>query len=308
MVKGRRDKRRSFAALAVVVLCAATLASELPASAHHFGDTPKQDVIDQATSASRCTGLSASKLASMVLAPTWRETGSGTQAPSPMTLGRWDMDSDLKSYANTPRDFWHAGLGAWQLDAAGVGANMAAFQAVNTWTAAGKVADTMAYRYCSYSGTAAERRAYAFGPWNACSGGACETLFLEHYCSGTDSVCQVPTDSMPRWGGMRQRTCTITRPTGSFACWFIDPDKAEGYTGWRFEDKDGSGTYSPLSFAFYDYWGGQLEYRHWLRADTNYGRGTVFATSTGENPRLAGVLDWVQSEILCDRDYLKGAC
>jgi hypothetical protein len=244
----------------------------------------------------------------MVLAPTWPETGSQNGAPSPMTLGRWDISSRLYSYANTPRDFWHAGLGAWQLDAAGLGQNMAAFQAINTWSASGKVAETMKTLYCGASGTAKQRRAAAFQPWFACGGGECEDLYQEHYCSGSDSVCNVPTDPIPRWGGMRQRTCYVTRPSEAFTCWFIDPDKAIGHVGWRFEDTNGAGGYSPLSFALYDYWSGGLEYRHWLRADTGYSRGTVFATSTGLNPRSAGVLDWHTGEILCDADFLKGAC
>jgi hypothetical protein len=198
-----------------------------------------------------------------------------------MTLSRHDKDADLYSpWSDTPRAFFHPGVGAWQLDPAGLGANLAAYQMIRTSTAATKVANTMASRYCSASGTAAQRRAYAWALWRACNSGDCETIFQEHYCSSSDTVCHITRDTtVSRLGGMKSRTCQYAVPGAvEFTCWFIDPDKAEGYTGWR-SDPDGTSTKSPLAFAFYSFWAGtspDFEHRHWLKADTGYSRGEVW--------------------------------
>jgi hypothetical protein len=261
----------------------------------------------------------------MVLAPTWPEvTGGANRTPSPMTLSRWDTNANLYSpWANTPRAFWHPGVGAWQLDILQYGGydakTLAAFQKINTKTAAQFVANVMARLYCNASGGEVARRQAAFRPWNGCGTNqtVCEDLYQEHYCAGTDTVCNITQDStVGRLGGMRQRTCYYgslpPRERVSFTCWFIDPTKAEGYTAsWQQDPKDGNDRISPLAYAFYNFWDSTdaLEHRHWLQADTGYRRGEVFATrASGDDPRTSGALRWTDADVLCDSDFYKGTC
>lgn len=124
----------------VAALGAAFALQAPPASAHRFGDAPLQDVKDGAAAATRCSGLTASELAAMVLAPTWPEVAPGSDlTPSPMALGRWDTSPALYSpWANTPRASWHAGVGAWQIDTLNL--DMAVFEKIRTNTAARFVA------------------------------------------------------------------------------------------------------------------------------------------------------------------------
>lgn len=304
-----------------LVACVAGLLGPIPvARAHRFGDVPLMDVKDAARDANRCTGLTSAELASMVLAPTWEEVAPGpTLTPSPMTLSRHDRDNDLYSPWNlTPRAFYHPGIGAWQLDHAGLGASMSAFQMINTKSAAGQVANTMASNYCNESGTALQRRRAAFSPWFGCgnSQSDCEVLYQEHYCSATDNVCGITQVSgVGRFGGMKQRTCTYRAgppPYTDFTCWFIDPDKAEGYTGsWQQTPLGGNSSLSPLAFAFYSHWTSTgYESRHWLEADTGYARGEIRALrQRGDNPRTAGAVLWYDDpDALCDEGFQKGAC
>lgn len=310
--------RRCLAVLALAgIATVGWVATAGPAIAHKFGTEPLQDVRAEARGATTCEGLTAAELAAMVLAPTWPETGAGpAQTPSPMTLGRHDTQPNLYSpWNNTPRAFWHPGVGAWQLDILAL--NMAAFQKVNTQKAANKVANHMASEYCGASGGPAERRREAFDDWVACGSNqsTCEDLYQEHYCSGNDNVCGITTvDGVGRLGGMRERTCYWRigpPPWPRFTCWFVDPDKAEGYTGsWQQAPKDGN-SISPLSFAFYSYWpdDGDPEYRHWLERDTGYNRGEVWAARPkGRNPRDNGVLEWTDLDVLCDATVAKGNC
>jgi hypothetical protein len=50
------------------------------ASAHGFGHTPLNDVINASSATGRCSGLTGSELAAMVLAPTWGD-GIGCGGP-----------------------------------------------------------------------------------------------------------------------------------------------------------------------------------------------------------------------------------
>jgi len=288
----------------------------IPAAAHKFGTTPLNDVKTAAANANRCSGLTASELASMVLAPTWPEVAPGTNlTPSPMALSRFDRDADLYSpWSNTPRAFFHPGIGAWQIDTAAL--SLAAFQKINTKTAAEFVAGYMAGRYCNVSGSDVARRRNAFSPWNACGSNqaTCENLYQEHYCAGPDNVCQITADSsVGRLGGMKQRTCYYGSLPPServnFTCWFTSPSLAEGHTGsWQQSPFDGNSSLSPLAFAFYNFWDGN-ERRHWLQADTGYSRGEVFVRRpSGGNPRTTGVLNWTDADVLCDASFNKGTC
>jgi hypothetical protein len=313
-------------ALAVAVLLLAGT-SPSAVAAHSFGDDPLDDVLYHATNATRCAGLPAGQLAAMMLAPTWPETGAGASAPSPMTLGRADIDPDLWSFgagtasSSTKRAFWHAGIGLWQLDDSGMAASATAYAGfrISSWTASALVAQTMADRFCSAGGTNAQRRAWAWAPWFACSGGACETLYQQHYCSSSAWVCNVTRDSsVGRYGGGSIRSCRYTFDSTAFTCWYINPSSAQESTGgWRYEPVGGSykangapQVPSPLAHPFYAYWrqANDMEYRHWIAADTGYSNGEIYVRRPdGVNSR-SGNLQWVDNDVLCDLTANRGPC
>ena len=124
--------RLRLVALALLLGALAPLAPPSPvtpvdpaAAGRTFGDDPLDDVLHWAAEERRC-GLTTNKLAALMLAPTYPETGTPTgQAPAPMTLSRWDNQAGLHSFATVagqPRAFWHPGVGMWQFDSAGLGA------------------------------------------------------------------------------------------------------------------------------------------------------------------------------------------
>lgn len=295
----------------------------LPALAHKFGTTPLADVKSKASAATRCSGLTGNELAAMMLAPTWPETGAGSNnTPSPMTLSRGDIDADLYSFANpngdSRRAFWHPGVGVWQIDDAGLALDSmrSANARINTFTAAGYVAAEMASRYCGASGSDAQRRATAFQPWFGCGAGGstCESLYSQHYCAGTDTVCNITQDSgVGRAGGMSTRTCRYNfDPNTTFLCYYINPSLAQGYTAsWVGPPTAGNwpNPPSPLAHPFYAYYR-QLtnkEYRHWIYADTGYYYGELYARRP-DNQNSRNGLEWVDSDVLCDVSYNRGSC
>lgn len=295
----------------------------VPANAHRFGSTPLSDVKAQAVAVARCAGLTANKLASMMLAPTWPETGAGSaNTPSPMTLSRGDVDADLYSFAaptgDSRRAFWHPGVGLWQIDDAGMGLDSMrhAGARINTQSASGYVAAEMASRYCSGSGSDANRRKAAFAPWLGCgtNGTTCESLYLEHYCAGNDAVCNITSDStVSRNGGMITRTCRYNfSPNTTFTCHYVNPANAQGHTGsWTFAPTAGNwpSTPSPLTHPFYVYYrsSNNKDYRHWIYADTGYYYGELYARRP-DNQNSRNGLEWQDSDVLCDVILLRGSC
>jgi hypothetical protein len=304
--------------LSVGLVAGALQLRAVPASAHSFGSTPLDDVVEEAGNATRCTGLTRNELAAMMLAPTWPETGAGNSAPSPMTLSRSDTDIDLYSFGtvdNQQRAFWHPGVGMWQLDDAGLGAFMPANQRINTLTAARKVAETMASRYCKSSGSPQNRREAAWAQWFACGSGVCEDLYREHYCAFDDSVCNIDrTPGVGRLGGMQTRICRYHAGPATFTCWYVNPANAQGDTGfWQSDPKMGDrpNGLSPLAFAFYVYLRTDTkpdkEWRHWLQEDTGYDVGEVFARRVDGMDSRRG-LEWVDDNRLCDVEERRGTC
>jgi hypothetical protein len=209
-----RLRLRAFS-LAGSLALAQALCSPASAVTRSFGNGPFNDVITNSSNAARCTGLTTSELAAMVLAPTWGETGAGTSAPSPMTLSRWDTGVDrlYESATHTTayvRDFFHPGVGMWQLDSAGLGKTVPTWKAISSWYASQVVATYMANKYCtSGASTAAGKRASAWAAWFACSTApTCETIYNDIYDSATDDIDNVPgTTTVTRNGGMLSRTC-----------------------------------------------------------------------------------------------------
>ncbi|HEY5155269.1 MAG TPA: hypothetical protein VIJ47_11080 [Acidimicrobiales bacterium] len=269
-----------------------------------FGKEPMDDVTYWAAQYQpTACGLTVNQLAAIMLAPTYPETGaSGSAAPSPMTLSRWDTQSGLYAFGDKattyPRAFWHPGVGAWAFDSAG-GWNLTAAEAMNTSTAAQQAAQTMAQRWCGSSGTDAARRASVWGIWYGCNGGVCESIYNTIYDPVTLKVTLDPT--VTRGGGTEARTCFV--PTlGQVACTYVDPAKAQGYRAWNLP----AWGPSPVSAPFYDFRANGREYRVWLRDDTGYGATVNANKAVTGNARTS--LTWVLGDALCDLTANRGLC
>jgi hypothetical protein len=254
---------------------ASVLASPASASTRAFGSVPVDDVIAAANTHARpdC-GLGADRLAAMMVAPVFHETGavnSRTTSPSPMTLGRWDNQAGLYAFGNPAttlrRAFWHPGIGMWQFDSAGFW-NMTAADKISSRSSADQAAATMASRFCSSTASAVESKmAFAWSPWYACVSGSsnlCLARFNEAFQGGRfTNIVRDPT--VGRLGGMVPTTCRIGGTT-EVACHRVDPAAAEGFNVWT---AAGAGP-APLTAPFYVYAVGDTEYRYWLSADTGY--------------------------------------
>ena len=285
-----RRRVARLGALAVLLGVLGPLAPLAPtstpvAAAPTFGDQPLDDVLHWAARERRC-GLTRNKLAALMLAPTYPETGSPSgQAPSPMTLSRWDNQPGLHSFGTVRsqrRAFWHPGVGMWQFDSAGLGAPFTAAQRIDTYVVAARTAATMAARWCTHP-----TLAYVWAPWYGCGATTCRGIFRSIYRSATDRLVGPARDAgVPARGGMVRRTCTGPAQSGSFTCWRVDPARAEGYAGFT---APGFGP-APITAPFYVYAFGGREYRHWLRADTGYAQGIWATRPLGSNARTS--LTW----------------
>jgi FG-GAP-like repeat len=269
-------------------------AQAVPASAFSFGNSPADAVI---TAAGRhlCGNLTAASLAAMAISVTFNETGAGAnQTPSPMTLSRSDNQAGLHAFKTTgtseDRAFWHPGVGAFQLDSAGLGSNTDAAGAINVATAADITTASMASAYCRTSGSDATKRSAAWQPWVACHSGGCEPIFGSIFQGGKLSVTR--DSAVANFGGMQQRTCS--RGGTTFPCFFVDPNKAQGHTAWR---SPGFGP-SPITLPFYVFTstnssGNKVEERHWLMADTGFSENVSATRAYGTNARSG--LFWAHS-------------
>ncbi len=258
------------------------------ATVYTFGRQPLDDVNSWAAQKAAC-GLTGPQLATMMLAPTYPETGaSGNAAPSPMTLSRYDTQAGLYAFGDTAttyqRAFWHPGVGAWAFDSAG-GWNMTAAQEISTTTSAQQAAITMSARWCAASTITdpAQRRASVWAPWLGCRNGVCEAFYQAMYDPAGPKV-RVD-DTVTRTGGMVTRTCRVPG-FGDVPCAYVDPAKAEGFSDWRIP----SWGRSPVSAPFYVLSLNGYEYRVWLRNDTGYDA-TITAVEADhqQRPDLAGV-------------------
>ncbi len=285
--------KRRLARLGAVVLLLGLLAPLAPlapattpaAAGPTFGDDPLDDVLHWAAEERRC-GLTTNKLAALMLAPTYPETGAPSgQAPSPMTLSRRDDQPGLHSFSTVSgqrRAFWHPGVGMWQFDSAGLGAPFTAAQRIDTYVVAAHTAATMAARWCT-----TPTLAYVWAPWYGCGTTTCRDIFRSIYRSATDRLVGVARDSdVPARGGMVRQTCTGPARSGPFTCWRVDPARAEGYAGFT---APGFGP-APITAPFYVYAAGGREYRHWLKADTGYEQGIWATRPLGSNARTS--LTW----------------
>jgi hypothetical protein len=287
-----------------VVVVLVTLASAVtalvapPAEAGRtFGDDPLDEVLAAAEEHKAC-GLSRDKLAAMVIAPTARESGApATEAPSPMTLSRWDNQSALYSFGSRtsyPQAFWHPGISPWQWDDASLYGHTAS-QRINSEFIADFTAEFIADRWCrtpSFSSV--------WAPWFGCDGGACTDVYNEIYQNG--HLVNVTRDAtVSNKGGMVAHTCT-NGGTTTFTCWFIDPSKAQGYDAFA-EPNAGP---APITAPFYSFSSNGREYRHWLRDHTGYSIDIQASLLLGQNSRTS--LTWVSGSSLCDLTTGDGVC
>ena len=271
-----------------------------PASAQTrtMGRTPLDDILYWADQRKAC-GLSRDQLAALMIAPTYPETGaSGTQAPSPMTLSRYDTQRNLWAFGDTAtpwtKAFWYPGVGMWQFDSAGRW-DLTAATAISTWTSAAQAATTMASRWCQ-----SPSRSYVWAPWYGCGGGRCEAIYNQIF-NGTSLVGVATDPAVGRDGGMVTRSCAIGG-IGTVTCHYVDPARAEGFTGWRVA---GWGP-TPAPQPFYVVAHNGREYRFWARHDTGYPL-TISADKPVRADARSG-LNWVAGTSFCDLSARRGDC
>jgi hypothetical protein len=295
---------------ALAVATAVTTA--VPASAERtYGNEPMDDVQFWAGRYATCGGLTMPKLAAMMVVPTFTESGAyttPTQAPSPMTLSRWDVNETLWAFGSkaTPyqRAFWHPGVGMWQFDSAG-GWNLIAATAINTWTSAEQAAKVMSSRYCASTATTdLAKIRYAWGPWYACAASnesTCLGIYNEIF-DGT--MLRANRDhGVGRLGGAEDHTCSVAG-VGTLTCYRIDPARAQGNRNFTSTSPN---IPTPITAPFYSWTANGREYRTWLSSDTGYGVTITASKPVTANARTS--LSWTTSgPELCDKTNGLGAC
>jgi len=299
--------RSKLVAVIAVLLVGSLAPVALPASpaaaatTYTFGKVPLDDAVFWAGQKATC-GLTTNQLAAIMLAPTYPETGaSGSAAPSPMTLSRYDTGAGLYAFGSKstsyPKAFWHPGVGAWAFDSAG-GWNLSGADAMSTDTAARQAATTMAARWCSSSGTDAQRRQAVWSPWFGCTSGVCETIYNAIY---DPTALKVAVDvGVGRLGGGEVRSCRTS--AGTFPCTYVDPARAQGYKGWAIPAFGPS----PVSAPFYVISANGVEQRWWISQDSGYDTTIVASKPVTANARTA--LTWSAASYFCDVGTGKGTC
>jgi hypothetical protein len=305
-------------------LCLLGMFGNTPAAeAAKYGDQPLTDAINAASSNLGTSGLKANQLAAMMVAVTWPEvidnnapTGYREYVPSPMTVGRADVstangtmlwaDGVVSSTYKYARAHWSAGIGVYQLDGAGMGANVSLHQAVMTNTASGVVAAEISRLYTNATGTAVEKRRAAWKPWYGCGTNKinCENNYIATYSPTYDTLNITRDTTVTRTGGLQTKTCyTASAPTSTWTCYRWDASLAQGHKGsWQYTPT-GSSSLQPLPLPFYTYYkydsavGKNVEYRHWLKAETGYDNSKWGARVFGLNPR-SGVNWYSNSSLL----------
>ena len=307
---------RAALVCALIVLAVATVALPTPAAApaaaatRTYGSEPIDDVLYWANQYARC-GLTGNKLAAIMVVPTFTESGAyttPTQAPSPMTLSRWDTNSTLWAFGNksTPyqRAFWHPGVGMWQFDSAG-GWNLTAATAINSWTSAKQAAEIMSARYCaSTASTDLAKIRYAWGPWYACAASSestCIGIYNEIF-DGRD-IWVNRAYGVHRLGGAQDHSCTVAG-IGAVTCYRIDPARAEGNRSFT---SSSASIPTPITAPFYSWAANGREYRTWLATDTGYDATVTASKPVTSNARTS--LTWqLDGPALCDATAGIGAC
>jgi hypothetical protein len=273
-------------ALVIVVMLLAIWAGTPPIQPAHaqaqfrFGSQPYADVVAVANSyAGQCAGLSTNRLAALSVTPVIAELLNFATGltPSPMTMGRADVDPDAWPPNQVPaRAFWHTGIGLWQLDDSAPGSlgdGLPAAARVHTLYSAGTAVPYIASRWCSSNGNFGT----TWNAWVACNNNlqACINVYNSIYqSSGSNNISL--DGAVTSTGGMTFGTCFNSVSGAAFSCARIDYNVAQGYTTNWTGNVWGSGstcvTPNPLSVAF-ETWidAGGWENRVWLPGDLGFG-------------------------------------
>ena len=270
-----------------------------------FGAEPWADVsaaAEEAAAAASC-GIDGRYATALTVAMIWPEVSPSGEAPSPMTLSRYDTQPTLGDPQERAEGLWfHPGIGMWQLDSAGLGTDFTAMEAMDTRYAAGRMAPFIVNKYCKAvngGATAPSARATAWADWNACRGGACDTIFWRIYNNGVTLV-----DGVGRHGGGQVRTCLYGG--NEYPCLFVDVANAEGSSWWA----NPGGGRSPIAAPFYVLKQGDgasaTEVRYWLAADSGAATDVVATRDFGVNARNG--LVWSTGNGFCDVTTGAGDC
>jgi hypothetical protein len=312
----------------------------------YFGRAPWQAIEDAAAAVDRDCQISDDGLVALAVSPVFKESSTATSpstAPAPMTLSRYDeWNGTLATTSNgaanhglyafrdpsTPykRAYWHAGIGIWQYDSAGVGAPYTAIERMDVRVVAADVMAGMAERYCDpdpwlpesadangFDGQ--ERRHAAWFPW----GYPCTLCQAEFAAMTTGDFANISlVDGISVTGGAEARTCAVAGVAGTVPCWYIDARVGviEGATSWaRADPSGGSPTVAPapLAEAFYVLERSGREERHFLAVDTGYPIDISGSRQLGKNARprsnqAGSGVTWVSGSGLCDLTAQRGAC
>ncbi len=270
-----------------------------------FGAEPYEAVSSAASSAagSADCDISADAATYLTLSPTWPEVAGNGEAPSPMTMSRYDDQTSLADPEQRGNGlFFNPGVGMWQLDSAGLGTEETAGTAIDSVAAAKTMAPYIVGKYCSAvssGSSAAEARAAAWTDWHACDGGACEDIYQRLSSDG------VTTDtSVKRHGGASARECTYEGTT--YDCLYVDPSKAQGADAWTAPDFGPAPLPDPFYVFTYTENGTDYEVRYWLQADSGASEDVSASRALGTDARDR--LSWATETDLCDTTEGRGNC
>lgn len=248
-------------------------------------------------------GISAEEATAMALAPIWPEIVTGTlDAPSPMTLSRFDNQEGL--YDPDGRDglFFNPGVGLWQMDSAGLGTDNTAGEAIDSEWVSDLVVPYIVDKYCGAvdgGSSAPDARATAWNDWNACAEGECDTVYWRAFNDGVTAD-----EDVDRYGGAEPRTCEYQG--GTYDCLFVDIANAQGADWWAAPDAGRS----PLPHPFYvlrdDSGDSAEEVRVFLGEDSGHGTDVTATRPFGGDARDS--LTWTDDQGLCDTTEDRGAC
>lgn len=270
-----------------------------------FGSEPLAQVqaAGENAAADASCKVSASDVTDLTLSPTWPEVSGQGKAPSPMSLSRYDDQSSLLDpHQRAEKLFFNPGVGMWQLDSAGAGAQDTAASAVDPDSAAQRVAPQIVDDYCSaIDGGSSEKqaRAVAWQPWHACDDGACENVYQRLRSEGVTED-----SSVTRYGGAEQRTCEVGG--SEYDCLYIDPAAAQGEDSWTEPDFGPAPVPAPFYAFEYTENGTTYEMRYWMSEDTGTSADVSALRPLGTDAR--GGLTWSSNSSMCDTTAARGAC
>ncbi|MFC7340939.1 hypothetical protein [Saccharopolyspora griseoalba] len=270
-----------------------------------FGTAPYAQVRAAATAAagSAACEVSPAEATDLTLSPTWPEVAPSGNAPSPMTLSRYDDQPSLSDPKQRSEAlYFNPGVGAWQLDSAGLGADITAAEAIDVSAAADQVAPHVVDRYCAAinsGASAASARAEAWRAWRACGTGACEDVFQR-----LRGGALVQVDDVGRYGGAERRVCGFEGVR--YDCLYVDPGRAQGDNAWTVPHYGPAPVPAPFYAFTYAENGREYEVRYWAKADSGAVSDVSVSRELGVDARDR--LSWSAEPGLCDLTAGRGRC